>query len=122
MSRKHRTVEEMDPGIYQLPDGQRITVAYDLCRYAPSLTHQLASGRFVVAIRVGVAYAYTDERGHAHRSCAVCGADCSTHPDAANPLDFCGDCGAPTCPDHRVEDTAGRCVDCASHHYRAGAR
>jgi|SRR5262245_26745447 len=43
--------------------------------------------------------------------------DCTTHPDAANPLAYCGDCGQVTCPDHRVDDDATRCVDCAATHY-----
>jgi len=59
-----------------------------------------------------------DDHGHEHHACAFCGLDCSTHPDAGSPLDRCGDCGRPTCPDHRVDDMASRCVDCASVHYR----
>jgi hypothetical protein len=51
------------------------------------------------------------------RPCAFCGVDCTTHPDAANPLDPCGDCGRVTCPDHRVDDAAARCVDCAATFY-----
>lgn len=52
-----------------------------------------------------------------YRPCAFCGADCLTHPDAGNSLAFCGDCGAATCPDHRVDDEAQRCVQCAASHY-----
>jgi hypothetical protein len=46
---------------------------------------------------------YEDDRGHYHGICR-CGHDCSTHPDAGNPLAYCGDCGEPTCPDCRIED------------------
>jgi len=60
---------------------------------------------------------WTDERGHEHGLCHFCGADCSTHPDAANPLAPCGDCGTVTCPDHRVEDAADRCNACAAVFY-----
>jgi hypothetical protein len=49
--------------------------------------------------------------------CAICGTTCSTHPDAANPIAGCGDCGRTTCLDHRVEDAATRCVDCAATFY-----
>ena len=59
------------------------------------------------------AYTYTDERGHEHRACHVCGVDCSTHPDAGSPLATCGDCGEATCPDHRdQDDPAQRCTVC----------
>lgn len=61
---------------------------------------------------------FFDEHGHQHQPCAICGVDCSTHPDAGNPLALCGDCGLPTCPDHRVQDQADRCVDCASKFYQ----
>lgn len=57
---------------------------------------------------------YTDDDGHEHRACHVCGADCSTRPDAGNPLDSCGDCGKATCPDHREESMAARCTPCAA--------
>jgi hypothetical protein len=60
---------------------------------------------------------YIDERGDEHQACHMCGADCSTHPDAGNPLACCGDCGKPTCPDHRVDDSAQRCNECAAVHY-----
>jgi len=60
---------------------------------------------------------YTDERGHQHAACHLCGVDCSTHPDAGNPLARCGDCGRPTCPDHRVDDAAMRCNECAATFY-----
>ena len=60
---------------------------------------------------------YIDERGHEHDACSICGTDCSTHPDSGNPLTCCGDCGQPTCPDHRVEDAATRCVKCAAIFY-----
>lgn len=59
---------------------------------------------------------WLDDHGHIHGTCR-CGHDCSTHPDAANPLAGCGDCGADTCPDCRVEDQATRCVECASVFY-----
>jgi hypothetical protein len=62
-------------------------------------------------------YDYTDDNGHQHRPCWLCGSDCSTHPDAANPLACCGDCGRPTCPDHRVDDHAQRCNACAAVFY-----
>ena len=58
---------------------------------------------------------------HEHAPCALCGVDCSTHDDAANPLASCGDCGAATCPDHRVADAATRCVDCAAKFYATPA-
>lgn len=61
--------------------------------------------------------AFVDAHGHEHRPCAFCALDCSTHPDAGNPLSFCGDCGRVTCPDHRVDDMAERCVECASVFY-----
>lgn len=61
---------------------------------------------------------WTDEQGHEHRLCHLCNADCSTHPDAGNPLEFCGDCGKPTCPDHRVDDAAARCNACAAVFYQ----
>lgn len=64
---------------------------------------------------------YTDERGHEHAACHLCGVDCSTHPDAGNPLANCGDCGRATCPDHRVDDTAARCNECAAAYYSADA-
>lgn len=60
---------------------------------------------------------WTDARGHEHQPCAFCGVDCSTHPDAGNSLSCCGDCGCATCPDHRVDDQAARCVDCAARFY-----
>jgi hypothetical protein len=50
--------------------------------------------------------------------CVYCGTVCSTHPDAGSPLTYCGDCGRVACPDHRVEDAADRCVECAALHYR----
>ena len=56
---------------------------------------------------------------HQIEACAICLSvdgrytECSTHPDAANPLARCGDCGAATCPDHRVDDGAQRCNACA---------
>lgn len=65
---------------------------------------------------------WTDERGHEHALCAYCQADCSTHPDAANPLAPCQDCGAVTCLDHRVEDEADRCVGCAATFYAQETR
>jgi hypothetical protein len=52
-------------------------------------------------------------------ACAFCSSVCSTHPDAANPLTYCGDCGRVACPDHRVDDAADRCVDCAATFYAA---
>lgn len=59
--------------------------------------------------------------------CAIClrsgrYTECTTHPDAANPLTYCGDCGQVACPDHRVEDDADRCVDCAATFYAAAGR
>jgi hypothetical protein len=71
-----------------------------------------------VYVQIVPASPIIDAQGHEHRACAFCNADCSTHPDAGNPLSCCGDCGKPTCPDHRVEDDAERCVDCASVFYR----
>jgi hypothetical protein len=61
--------------------------------------------------------AFIDDRGFEHLPCHMCGSDCSTHPDAANPLSSCGDCGKATCPDHRVEDDAQRCNACAAIFY-----
>ena len=61
---------------------------------------------------------YIDDNGHEHAACHICNADCSTHPDAGNSLAQCGDCGGATCPDHRVDDAATRCVDCAATFYR----
>ncbi|HMJ04006.1 MAG TPA: hypothetical protein VK506_13785 [Conexibacter sp.] len=55
---------------------------------------------------------YFDEAGYAHKPCHICGVDCSTHPDAGNPLALCGDCGKATCPDHRDETPATRCSSC----------
>lgn len=43
---------------------------------------------------------WVDDNKHEHGICR-CGTDCSTHPDAASPLDNCADCGMPTCPDCR---------------------
>jgi hypothetical protein len=63
----------------------------------------------------------TDD-GHQHEACHLCGVDCSTHPDAANPLASCGDCGRPTCPDHRVDDAATRCNECAATFYGTTAK
>jgi hypothetical protein len=60
---------------------------------------------------------WKDDKGYEHQFCHLCGADCSTHPDAANPLACCGDCGRPTCPDHRVDDDAQRCNACAAVFY-----
>lgn len=56
------------------------------------------------------------------RPCYLCAAvgrvtECSTHPDAANPLAPCQDCGMVTCLDHRVEDAADRCNVCAALFY-----
>jgi hypothetical protein len=59
----------------------------------------------------------TSTTTHEHAACSICGTDCSTHPDAANPIARCGDCGGVTCLDHRVEDAATRCVDCAATFY-----
>lgn len=54
---------------------------------------------------------------HEHGTCR-CGNDCSTHPDAANSLDGCADCGADTCPDCRDSvNNAPICTDCL--HVRA---
>jgi hypothetical protein len=64
---------------------------------------------------------YTDAAGHDHQPCGLCGADCSTHPDAGNALASCGDCGCATCPDHRVDDAATRCNACAAVFYAAKA-
>ena len=44
---------------------------------------------------------YFTKDGIEHAPCVGCGAHCSTHDDAANPLDVCGDCGGVTCPLHR---------------------
>jgi hypothetical protein len=44
-------------------------------------------------------------------SCAFCGVD-YTHQIAT-----CGTCGRSTCPDHRVNDHASRCNDCAVAFY-----
>jgi hypothetical protein len=60
---------------------------------------------------------WTDAQGHEHQLCTFCGVDCSTHPDAGNPLSCCGNCGRATCPDHRVDDAATRCVECAANFY-----
>jgi hypothetical protein len=55
---------------------------------------------------------YIDAAGHEHATCA-CGHDCSTHPDAGNPLDCCADCGCATCPDCReYHHTAPVCTAC----------
>lgn len=55
---------------------------------------------------------WTDEKGHQHATCG-CGSDCSTHPDAGNPLESCADCGVATCPDCReYERNAPVCVNC----------
>jgi hypothetical protein len=64
---------------------------------------------------------YFDDKGLEHADCHFCGTDCNTHPDAANPLSTCGDCGAVTCLDHRVADQASRCVDCAAAFYASPA-
>jgi hypothetical protein len=61
---------------------------------------------------------WMDEQDHIHGTCR-CGHDCSTHPDAGNSLAGCGDCGADTCPDCRVDDEATRCVECAAVFYAA---
>lgn len=42
--------------------------------------------------------------------CATCGTECSTHADAAEPLDYCPNCSAATCTIHR--DECGRCPKC----------
>jgi hypothetical protein len=65
-------------------------------------------------------YSETDAAGSTHQPCHMCGVDCSTHGDAANPLASCGDCGGVTCPDHRVEDGATRCNACAAVFYAEG--
>lgn len=65
-----------------------------------------------------MANTWKDEQGHEHAACYACQADCSSHPDAANPLAPCGDCGQVTCLDHRVSDQADRCLDCANVFYR----
>jgi hypothetical protein len=42
-----------------------------------------------------------------------CRNECSTHPDASNPADYCGECGKVTCPDCRhIDDRARRCFTC----------
>ena len=57
------------------------------------------------------------------RPCALCLSvdgrytECTTHPDAANPLAPCQDCGAVTCLDHRILDEADRCNACAAIFY-----
>jgi hypothetical protein len=55
---------------------------------------------------------FVDEKGHEHKACVVCSVDCSTHPDAGNPLDCCGACGGATCPDHRDGTYAAICTLC----------
>lgn len=59
---------------------------------------------------------YTDAQGHLHAFCA-CSHDCSTHPDAAHPLDYCADCGKPTCDecrDYVANDGANCAAVCAA--------
>lgn len=62
---------------------------------------------------------YTDDGGIEHVPCHMCGTDCTSHPDAANPIAACGDCGKIACLDHRVEDSATRCNCCAAIAYAA---
>lgn len=45
--------------------------------------------------------------------CHVCRVELSLHDDAGQlALAFCGDCGKPTCGDHRDESSAQRCTKC----------
>jgi len=54
---------------------------------------------------------YTDKHGTTHGLCHVCGEHANTK--TGNGLTFCGDCGKPTCFDHRnVGDPADRCTKC----------
>jgi len=47
------------------------------------------------------------------RRCHVCRVELSLHPDAGHlALSYCGDCGKPTCGDHRDETSAARCSTC----------
>jgi hypothetical protein len=57
--------------------------------------------------------AYETERVNASLRCHVCKASVSTHDDAGQlSLAYCGDCGKPTCADHRDETSASRCTNC----------
>jgi hypothetical protein len=64
-------------------------------------------------------YHYTDEQGIEHDVCHICKSHVSTHPDAGMSLEFCGDCGKPTCPEHRDETLAARCTVCQGRHKAA---
>lgn len=45
-------------------------------------------------------------------TCSSCGAQASTHPDAASPLNYCGDCGKVVCSACCTADPATRCPAC----------
>ena len=58
-------------------------------------------------------YPYQDENGITHDRCHVCNDPVSTHDHAgALSLDYCGDCGKPTCSDHRSDDRSSKCTKC----------
>lgn len=62
----------------------------------------------------------TNTTTYHEEACSGCYHTASTHPDAGNSLGYCGDCGAATCPDCRVEDAATRCSSCAAKFYGRG--
>ena len=62
----------------------------------------------------------TNTTTYHEEACSGCGHFCSAHPYAGNSLACCGDCGAVTCPDCRVDDMAARCSSCAAKFYGRG--
>ncbi len=60
---------------------------------------------------------WTDEKDVIHAFCCICEHEVSTHDDAGQlSLEYCGDCGRPTCCDHRTADSASRCDECWSEY------
>lgn len=56
---------------------------------------------------------WTNEQGITFAFCCICGRQVST-ADVPNEyaLEYCGDCGRPTCGDHREDSSAARCEEC----------
>ena len=86
----------------------------------PKTESQLFGGNAQAGLfeRPAVNEKYTDEKGYEHDFCCVCGEEVSTHPDSSNGgLAQCGDCGKATCAQHRSDDLATRCTNCARRCY-----
>lgn len=60
-------------------------------------------------------YPYQNEKGHMVDQCYHCKHEATTHPhDAVGGLSYCGNCGNPTCSEHRDSGhSAEPCLKCA---------